>query len=164
MWLNFATQGCWGWRRPCLWTCPVKLTGVFHSLFKALSAVLTSASWQSPFLFCLEVSLVTQMIKNLPKMQETWVQSLGRKDPLEKEMDTDSSISCLENSRDREAWWATVHGVAKSWTRQSDKLFQHPFAPMPAGFCLSSLVRLPHPICQALWCHLISFGDTRQAL
>ena len=25
--------------------------------------------------------------------------------------------SCLENSMDREAWWATVHGVAKSWTR-----------------------------------------------
>ena len=24
--------------------------------------------------------------------------------------------SCLENSRDRGAWWATVHGVAKSWT------------------------------------------------
>ena len=24
--------------------------------------------------------------------------------------------SCLENSMDREAWWATVHGVEKSWT------------------------------------------------
>ena len=24
--------------------------------------------------------------------------------------------SCMENSTDREAWWATVHGVAKSWT------------------------------------------------
>ena len=24
--------------------------------------------------------------------------------------------SCLENPMDREAWWATVHGVAKSWT------------------------------------------------
>ena len=28
--------------------------------------------------------------------------------------------SCLENPMDREAWWATVHGVAKSWTRRSD--------------------------------------------
>ena len=27
--------------------------------------------------------------------------------------------SCLENSMDREAWWATVHGVAKNWTRLS---------------------------------------------
>ena len=28
--------------------------------------------------------------------------------------------SCLGNSMDREAWWATVHGVEKSWTRLSD--------------------------------------------
>ena len=27
---------------------------------------------------------------------------------------------CLENPTDRGAWWATVHGVAKSWTRLSD--------------------------------------------
>ena len=36
-------------------------------------------------------SLVTQMVKHLPAMQETWVQSLGREDPLEKEMETHSS-------------------------------------------------------------------------
>ena len=28
--------------------------------------------------------------------------------------------SCLENPIDREAWWATVHGITKSWTRLSD--------------------------------------------
>ena len=28
--------------------------------------------------------------------------------------------SCLENLMDRGAWWATVHGVAKSWTQLSD--------------------------------------------
>ena len=28
--------------------------------------------------------------------------------------------SCLENPKDKEAWWATVHGVAKSWTRLSN--------------------------------------------
>jgi len=28
--------------------------------------------------------------------------------------------SCLENPMDGRAWWATVHGVAKSWTRLSD--------------------------------------------
>ena len=28
--------------------------------------------------------------------------------------------SCLKNSMDRGAWWATVHGVAKNWTRMSD--------------------------------------------
>jgi len=32
------------------------------------------------------------MVKNLPEMQETWVQSVGQKDPLEKEMATHSSI------------------------------------------------------------------------
>ena len=36
-------------------------------------------------------SLVAQMVKNPPAMQETWVQSLGQEDPLEKEMATHSS-------------------------------------------------------------------------
>ena len=37
--------------------------------------------------------------------------------------------SCLENSMDGGPWWATVHGVAKSWTRLSDFTFtfQHSF-------------------------------------
>ena len=35
--------------------------------------------------------LVAQMIKRLPAMWETWVRSLGREDPLEKEMATHSS-------------------------------------------------------------------------
>ena len=37
-------------------------------------------------------SLVTQTVKNLPAMQETWVRSLSREDPLEKGMATHSSI------------------------------------------------------------------------
>ena len=39
-----------------------------------------------------QTSLVDQMVKNLPAMQETWVQSLGCKDPLEKGTATVSSI------------------------------------------------------------------------
>ena len=35
---------------------------------------------------------VAQMVKNLPAMQETWVQSLGQEDPLEEGMATHSSI------------------------------------------------------------------------
>ena len=31
--------------------------------------------------------------------------------------------SCLENPMDGGAWWATVHGVSKSWTRLSDFTF-----------------------------------------
>ena len=37
-------------------------------------------------------SLVAQLVKNPPAMQETWVQSLGREDPLEKGKATHSSI------------------------------------------------------------------------
>ena len=36
-------------------------------------------------------ALVAQLVKNLPAMQETWVQSLIWEDPLEKEMTTHSS-------------------------------------------------------------------------
>ena len=73
-------------------------------------------------------SLVAQTVKNLPGMQETWVQSLGQEDPLEKEMATPregngnflpGKFSCLENSMDRGAWQATVHGVTKSWPIRS---------------------------------------------
>ena len=39
------------------------------------------------------VSLVAQTVKNLPAIQETWVQPLGWEDPLEKEMATHSSIA-----------------------------------------------------------------------
>ena len=37
-------------------------------------------------------SLVAEMVKNLPTTQETWVQPLGQKDPLEKDLATHSSI------------------------------------------------------------------------
>ena len=56
--------------------------------------------------------------KNLPAVWETWVQSgmgrypgEGNSNPLQ--------YSCLENSMDRGAWWAVVHGVAKSQTQLS---------------------------------------------
>ena len=41
-------------------------------------------------------SQVAQVVKNLPAIQETWVQSLGREDPLEKGMATHSSILAWE--------------------------------------------------------------------
>ena len=40
----------------------------------------------------MNISLVAQTVKSLPTMQETWVQSLGCEDLLEKEMATHSSI------------------------------------------------------------------------
>ena len=42
--------------------------------------------------FIYRVSLIVQSVNNLPAMQETWVQSLGWDDPLEKEKATYSSI------------------------------------------------------------------------
>ena len=61
----------------------------------------------------IRASLITQLVKNLPEMWETWVRSLGWEDPLEKGKATHYSI--LENSTD-----CIVHGVSKSRTRLSD--------------------------------------------
>ena len=41
---------------------------------------------------CMGTSLVAQMVKNLPAMQETWAGSLGQEDSLEKGMATHSSV------------------------------------------------------------------------
>ena len=57
------------------------------------------------------------MIKDLPAIWETWVQSLGYKDPPEEGMATHSSILAWRISMDRGAWKATVHGVPKSRTK-----------------------------------------------
>ena len=43
-------------------------------------------------IYSARASLVAQKLKHLPPMRETWVRSLGREDPLEKEMVTHSSI------------------------------------------------------------------------
>ena len=56
--------------------------------------------------------LVAQMVENLPALQETQIQSLGREDPLDKGTSGNPlHYSCLENSMDRGAWQTTVHGV-----------------------------------------------------
>ena len=52
------------------------------------------------------------MVKNLPAMWETWVQPLCQEDSGEGHGNP-LQYSCLENPKDREAWWATVHGVVK---------------------------------------------------
>ena len=68
-------------------------------------------------------SLVAQRLRCLPAMPETRVQSLGWKDPLEKEMATHSSILAWRIPWTEEPGWATVHRVAKSRTRLSDFTF-----------------------------------------
>ena len=59
-----------------------------------------------------KTSLVAQMVKRLPTMQETWAQSLGQEDPLKKEMTTHSSTL---------AWkipWMEAHGRLQSMGSQ----------------------------------------------
>ena len=52
---------------------------------------------------------MAQLVKNPPALQETWVQYLGWKDPLEKGKAAHSKNSSLENSME-----CIVHGVAES--------------------------------------------------
>ena len=70
-------------------------------------------------------SLVAQSIKNSPALQETWVQSLGQEDVLEKRMATYSNILAWKTSMDRGAWRATVHGITKSRTRLKNFIFTY---------------------------------------
>ena len=65
-------------------------------------------------------SWVAQTVKNLPAMQETRLQSLGREDPPGKWNGNPLQFSCLRSPMDRRDWQATVHGVAKSWTLLSN--------------------------------------------
>ena len=60
------------------------------------------------------------MVKNLPAMQETPVQSPDWEDPLEKGMATHSSILAWTILMDSGAWQATVHGVTQSQTQLRD--------------------------------------------
>ena len=60
------------------------------------------------------LSLVAQMVKNMPAMWETWVQSLGWEDSLEEGMATHSTIFARRIPMDRGAWQATDHRAAES--------------------------------------------------
>ena len=58
-------------------------------------------------------SLVAQMVKNLPAMQEIQIHSLGQEDPLEKGMTTHSSIPAWRIPWTEEPANYIVHGVVK---------------------------------------------------
>ena len=75
------------------------------SHFSVYTFILPWDTWQA--------SLVAQLVKNPPAMQETWVPSLGGDVPPGERNDTWLQYSCLENPVDRGAWWPTVHGVAR---------------------------------------------------
>ena len=60
-------------------------------------------------------SLVAQRLKHLPEMWETWVQSLGREDPLEKEMAPHSSTLAW-----RIPWMEELGGLQSMGRKESD--------------------------------------------
>ena len=62
------------------------------------------------------ISLVAQMVKRLSTMWETWVQSLGWEDSLEKEMATHPILL----PRKSHGWKIPFHGVSKSRTQLSN--------------------------------------------
>ena len=74
-------------------------------------------SWSGvPLPWASQVALVAE---NLPASAEDLrdedsIPGLGRS--LGEGHGNPLQYSCLENSKDRGAWWATVHGVTKSWT------------------------------------------------
>ena len=70
-----------------------------------------------------------------------WVQVSGEGN------DTVLQYSCLENPMDGGAWWAAVHGVAKSWTRLSDFPFTFHFHALKEMATHSSVLawRIPGP-------------------
>ena len=69
-------------------------------------------------------SLMAQLVKSLPAMWETWVQSLAWEDPLEENMATHSDICAWRIPMDREAWWATVHVATESETpKHSSRIY-----------------------------------------
>ena len=63
--------------------------------------------------------LVTQKVKNLPAMQESWIRSVGWEDPLEEGTASHSSILAWTILVDKGAWQASVPGFAESRTQLS---------------------------------------------
>ena len=84
------------------------------------------------------------MVKHLPAMREIWVQSLGREDPLEKEMATHSSTLAWKISMDCGAWEATVHRVTKSQTQLNDFTFFSFFLNVYMTAALRVLLEVDH--------------------
>ena len=85
-----------------------------------------------PLVFYSSLDLVAQMVKNLPAVRETWVQSLDWEDPLEKGKTSHSSIL---------AW--RIPWTVKSWGWRT---VRHDFLFFPADFCQNQLPlwRLPN--------------------
>ena len=84
----------------------------------------------SPLTPTMEVKKTKMCIKGFsyPAAPKRWVWHLDRTSTSTGEGNGNPlQCSCLENPRDRGAWWAAVHGVAMRWTRLSDFTFTFHF-------------------------------------
>ena len=96
MWIDSHRPSAW---LLCWWNIELTISSwflilpFFFNLYEEIQevALLIPSTLPLPFNIC-QVSLVAQMVKNLPAIQETWVQSLSKEDPLEKGMTTHSNI------------------------------------------------------------------------
>ena len=74
---------------------------------------------------------------------------------------TPLQYSCLENLRDEGAWWAAVHGFAKSWTRLSDFAFIFHFPALEKAMATHSSVLARRISGTGKPCGLLSMGSHR---
>ena len=89
-------------------------------------------------------TLIAQMVKNMPAMQETVSDPGSVRSPGEGNGYL-LQYFCLKNSMDRGAWWATVHGVAKSWTQLSDEHFLLFTSTKPLKSAMGNLTQILYP-------------------
>ena len=86
-------------------TGPASLVGILALILKAVRN---------------EISLVAQIVKTLPAMQDTWIQSLGQEDPLKKDMATHPSIFAWRIPWTEEPGGLQSTGSQKSQSQLSD--------------------------------------------
>ena len=108
------------------------------------------------------VSLVAQMVKRLPTMRETGVQSLGWEDPLEKEMATHSSTLAWRTPWREEPGRLLFHGVTKSRTRLGDFTSLSP--PVLAGVVPSMTPSLMRILYTYFFLLLLPVGNRQYSL
>ena len=94
---------------------PLQLTCTnFPKQMPRFSCVSKTSKCTGRIIYTAGTSLVAQSVKNLPAVEETWVQSLGQENPMEKEMATHSSILAWEISWSAAPGWLQSMGSQKS--------------------------------------------------
>ena len=115
-WQGWKKIGCNMWN-----ICPITYATVLLG-YDELIYLINKAKYIGSFINLLDVCTLeafsgSSVLKSLPAMQETRVQSLGQENPPGLVNSNPLQYSCLENPMDRAAWQATVHGVAMSQAR-----------------------------------------------